>query len=209
MGFKVFVNYTNDDKQEMKHVKILKLKKNKLSEPLLQYLRANLIASFQSTRGSMTNNYYKHLLVSAPVDVDFELIILKTGADLVGNMLRTKFETQLDEDQKILNSDLSWRKYVAVTHRTAQKEVLQSQEKILKILLTFMNRLKGTQNQGSPDQLTKTEVQRPQSISIKEAYMQTVEGLEHGEKEFLENRFRLRHYLREFELYSNKLPNEQ
>jgi hypothetical protein len=35
LGFKVFVNHTNDDKQEMKHVKILKLKKNKLSEPLL------------------------------------------------------------------------------------------------------------------------------------------------------------------------------
>lgn len=35
LGFKVFVNYTSDDKQEMRHVKILKLKKNKLSEPLL------------------------------------------------------------------------------------------------------------------------------------------------------------------------------
>lgn len=93
LGFKVFVNYTTDEKQDMKHIKILKLKKNKLSEPLLQYLRANLIPSFQSSRGSMNNNYYKHLLVSAPVDVDFELLILKTGVDLVSNMLKTKFAT--------------------------------------------------------------------------------------------------------------------
>jgi hypothetical protein len=34
-----------------------------------------------------------NLLVSAPVDLDFELVILKTGIDLVGNMLRTKFAT--------------------------------------------------------------------------------------------------------------------
>jgi hypothetical protein len=48
LGFKVFVNYTSDDKQEMRHVKILKLKKNKLSEPLLQYLRVNLVSSFRT-----------------------------------------------------------------------------------------------------------------------------------------------------------------
>lgn len=98
LGFKVFVNYTSDDKQEMRHVKILKLKKNKLSEPLLQYLRVNLVSSFRTQKGSAHNNYYKHLLVSAPVDLDFELLILKTGIDLVGNMLRTKFATTLEDD---------------------------------------------------------------------------------------------------------------
>jgi hypothetical protein len=92
----VFVNVTNDDKPEQKHVKIVKLKKNKLSEALLQYLRANLLPSFKSNRGSMHNNYYKHLLVSAPVDVDFELLILKTGFNLVGNMLREQFKTTLE-----------------------------------------------------------------------------------------------------------------
>lgn len=86
----------------MKHVKILKLKKNKLSEPLLQYLRANLIISFRNQKGSVQNNYLKHLLVSAPVDLDFELLILKTGIDLVGNMLRYKFATLLEDDLKLL-----------------------------------------------------------------------------------------------------------
>jgi predicted Mrr-cat superfamily restriction endonuclease len=94
----VFVNFTTADKQEMKHVKILKLKKNRLSEPLLQYLRANLIASFRKTHGSVANDFHKRLLVSAPVDIDFELFILKTGMDLVGNMLKDKFPTKLEDD---------------------------------------------------------------------------------------------------------------
>jgi hypothetical protein len=47
IGFKVFVNNQNDVLQTQRHVKILKLKKEKLSEPLLQYLRANLIINFR------------------------------------------------------------------------------------------------------------------------------------------------------------------
>lgn len=93
LGFKVFVNSSQEGEQEMKHVKILKLKKNKLSESLLQYLRANLIISFKNQHGNLANKYCKKLLVSGPVDVDFELFILKTGIDLVGGMLRSKFAT--------------------------------------------------------------------------------------------------------------------
>ena len=47
IGFKVFVNNQNDVLQTQRHVKILKLKKDKLSESLLQYLRANLITNFR------------------------------------------------------------------------------------------------------------------------------------------------------------------
>jgi hypothetical protein len=50
----------------------------------------------------MHNNYYKHLLVSAPVDIEFEMLVLRTGFNLVGNMLNEKFATTLDQDQKML-----------------------------------------------------------------------------------------------------------
>ncbi len=43
LGFKVFVNAKDDALQTQQHVKILKLKKGRISEPLFQYLRANLI----------------------------------------------------------------------------------------------------------------------------------------------------------------------
>lgn len=152
----------------MHHVKILKLKKNKLSEPLLQYLRVNLISSFKTQKGSIHNNYNQHLLVSAPVDLDFELLILKTGIDLVANMLRTKFTTTLEDDQNALKAGgIPWRLYLAMTHRTAQKEVLQSQERILTIALKIMQRLKGSKELGQGEVVT-----------LKDAYIKPVEGLE-------------------------------
>jgi hypothetical protein len=93
LGFKVFVNYTNDEQEMMRHVKILKLKKNKLSEALLQYLRANLIGTFKQQNGNLSNSHHNDLLVSTPVNLDFELLCISTGIGLVDNMLKTKFAT--------------------------------------------------------------------------------------------------------------------
>ena len=41
-------------------------------------------------------------------------------------------------------------------------------------------------------------------MNVKDAYMKPVEGLETTDQEVLENRLRLRHYLRDFEFYSGK-----
>jgi len=69
----------------------------------------------------------KRLLVSAPVDLEFELAVLETGIGLVSNMLKTKFKTTIEEDQAILaNENIGWRLYLAVTHRLNQKEILRS-----------------------------------------------------------------------------------
>lgn len=42
------------------------------------------------------------ILVSAPVDTEFEILILETGIGLVANMLRTKFATTIAEDMALL-----------------------------------------------------------------------------------------------------------
>ena len=47
MGFKVFVTSKDDKDQVKRWQKIIKLKRNKLSEDFLQYLRANLIFTFR------------------------------------------------------------------------------------------------------------------------------------------------------------------
>ncbi len=112
-------------------MKILKLKKDKLSEPLLQYLRANLITNFRekliSSNDETLKARGKRLLVSAPVDIEFEMAVLETGIGLVTNMLNTKFKTTIEEDKAILaDSNIGWRLYLAVTHRLNQKEILQS-----------------------------------------------------------------------------------
>ena len=65
------------------------------------------------------------MLVSVPVDCAFEIFILTTGINLVHNLLNEKYATKLEADIEILErNDLDYRTYLAVTHRTAQKEVL-------------------------------------------------------------------------------------
>jgi hypothetical protein len=88
---------------------------------------------------------------------------------------------------------LPWRKYIAVTHRTAQKEILFSQERILKLLHAILSRLKGT-----------SDLEQVITVSLKDAYMQPVPELETGERDVLDNRLLLRKYLQDFETYSHE-----
>jgi hypothetical protein len=56
---------------------------------LLQYLRANLIFTYKG------NNKDK-LLVSAPVDIDFEMFIVSCALNLMKNMLNSKYPTSIE-----------------------------------------------------------------------------------------------------------------
>ena len=77
------------------------------------------------------------------MDSNFEIYILTTGINLIHNLLTQKYATSLETDLQILeDSDISYRTYLAVTHRTAQKEVLQCQENLLKILLYLVSNVR-------------------------------------------------------------------
>ena len=74
------------------------------------------------------NNYLKELRVSVPVNVGFEIHIIKTGIHLIWQLLNLKYKTTLEEDYAILAQKGScWRTYSAVTHRVTQKEALATQ----------------------------------------------------------------------------------
>ena len=97
----------------------------------MQYLRANLMKTFQTKLLKSGEEHSKarceRLLVSAPVDPEFEIVILETGIGLVSNMLKTKFATTISEDLATLQKgNVPWRLYLAITHRLNQKEILQS-----------------------------------------------------------------------------------
>ena len=75
LGFKVFLNFNEEGRKES-HTKIIRMKKNKLSEELLQYLRASFIFSYRKKHGNQRNNQLKQLLVSVPVDCNFEKYVI-------------------------------------------------------------------------------------------------------------------------------------
>jgi hypothetical protein len=136
----VFLNYQRDGETE-RFQKIIRVKKGKLSSSLLQYLRASLLQSYQKNNGSVSNNYLKLLLVSSPVDVEFEKHILKVGINLVNDLLTKKYPTQLADDLELLEDpEIGWRAYLAVTHRVAQKESLLYQWRLLTLLLSILDK---------------------------------------------------------------------
>ena len=183
LGIKVFVNYDTDEIGEVRHQKILKLKPDKLAEDLLQYLRANLIFSYRKSHGSVQNNYHQDLLVSSPVNFDFEIYILKQGIGLVTNLLNNKFPTSIKEDLEILSqTDIPWRLYLAVTHRVTQKECLRSQEKLLTQLLSIVEDLQS-------------------GTTLKQAYLKQ-QPQDQTDIELIATRIRLRKYLRELNHYT-------
>lgn len=60
-------------------------------------------------------------------------------------MLQTKFATSIFCDQhylKELAPDLSWRKYTALTHRLNQKQILESQEKLMTTLRLILVKMR-------------------------------------------------------------------
>ena len=149
MGFKVFVTTTEDKHENKKYQKIIKLKRNRLSEHFMQYLRANLIFTFQKNSPNVKDI---PLLISAPVQLDFEIQVLSTGIKVLSSMFGTPerkgmYKTTLEEDLEIINQgNLSWRKYLAVLHRVTQKEVLQQQIRLFNVLLEIILRIKQFQN---------------------------------------------------------------
>ena len=56
---------------------------------LLQYLRANLIFSYKGANKEI-------LLVSSPIDIEFELFTISCALNLMKNMMNTKHPTTLE-----------------------------------------------------------------------------------------------------------------
>lgn len=168
LGFKVFVNFDNEEQkspndtpvEKQQFQKVIRMKLNRLSLDLLQYLRANLVFSFHFKSPEVRNL----VTVSSPVDTDFEIFVLDQAIQLIQSMIKTKYPTSLDFDLKILDmlthddeseelplkaddpdlpkiqelisqrKDHLWRYKLALLHRVNQKEILHDQLKHVKIL---------------------------------------------------------------------------
>lgn len=77
------------------------------------------------------------------MNIDFEKHILTVACNLVHDLLTKKYPTQLEADLEMLEEpNLPWRTYLAVTHRTAQKEILSTQWKLIQILQSILEKFK-------------------------------------------------------------------
>ena len=123
---------------------MIKLKKNRIRDDFFAYVRMSLMQKFEKD-----NKMKEHILVSSPVDIEFEMFVLALAVNLLNSLLAKRFNTSLEEDLEILKrTDLPYRKRLAVMYRRESKLILHSNIKLCNILIHILARLQTSMNQG-------------------------------------------------------------
>ena len=168
--------------------KQIRLKEFRLKDEVLAYVRANLINKREKEK-----SLEGHLLVSQPVDPEFELLVVACVIQLLEGLLKGKFSTSLESDIARLSKarsgevDLSVRAQTALLYRVSQKTLINKNITLFQILMRILVRLKSFD-----------------PLEIKKSYMMRVEDYE-TEDEVIVNRLRLRKYLRELFMNQKRL----
>ena len=117
--------------------KVIKLKRNLIRDDFFAYVRMSLMQKFEKD-----NKMKEHILVSSPVDIEFEMFMLALAINLLNSLLSNRFNTSVAEDDEILqNKDLPYRRRLAVMYRRESKLILHSNIKLCNILMHILARL--------------------------------------------------------------------
>lgn len=120
--------------------KVLRLKMNRINEEVFAYIRANLLNTYKGKN-------LEYLLVSTPVDVEFELLVVACTINLLKGLLASRFKTPLEVDQKLLEDpNLHYRKRFCILHRMNAKEVLNANIRLCEILMRILARFNDGRN---------------------------------------------------------------
>ena len=82
----------DDDPEEERPNQLMRLKNTRLCDELMAYLRANLVNKYQGKNS-------KKLIISAPLDIDFELFAIACTCNLLKNLQKNRSSTPLEEDR--------------------------------------------------------------------------------------------------------------
>lgn len=125
---------------------------------MFAYLRANLLNSYKSGNK-------EDILISSPVDFDFEMLVVACAINLLKGLLEQRFRSTLAQDKKALEeidegkAEFNSRKYFSLVHKVSSKQILENNLRNCNILLRILARFKE---------------RRP----FKQAYMEIVEDWE-------------------------------
>ena len=161
-----------------------------LSEDVLAYFRVTLSQKFEPEKRA-------HLLVSTPVDVEFEMLVLACSINLLNDFFSKRFKSTLEEDLELIkNPQLAYNVRLAIMNRIDLKQILNSNVKIFNVLIHILGRIQA--------EIYKIADQAPQDQKegkftkdfIRALYVQRVDQYE-ADHEVMKNRLILRKYLRE------------
>jgi hypothetical protein len=78
-----------EEQKDDKISKVIRLKRNRINQEIFAYLRANLLNTYKGKN-------LEHLLVSAPVDSEFEMLVVACTINLLTGLLTSRFKTPLE-----------------------------------------------------------------------------------------------------------------
>ena len=146
-------NSDSEEEKDNRISKIIRLKKGRFNEEVFAYLRANLINTYSGKN-------LPYLLVSSPVDAEFEMLVVACTINLFKGLLNSRFKTPLEKDRELLKDpNLPIRHRFAIIHRMNAKEILSENINYCNILMRLLARFGNDED-------------------FKSRYMQIVEGFE-------------------------------
>lgn len=106
-----------------------------LSEDILAYFRVTLLPKFDEKKKAS-------ILVSTPVDVEFEMLVIACSINLLQDFLEKRFKTTLEFDLEAMkNTQLPWRLRLCLINRIDLKNILHSNIKLFNILIHILGTL--------------------------------------------------------------------
>jgi len=84
----------------------------------------------------------QHLLVSTPVDVEFEMLVIACSINLLNDFFGKRFKTSLEEDLKLIDDpELPYHRRLILTNRIDLKRILCSNIKLFNVLIHLLGRI--------------------------------------------------------------------
>ena len=143
----------------------------------------------------------ENILISTPVDVEFEMLTIACAIHLLNSLLTNRFRGVSVEADKaeLAKPDVPFRRKMAITHRIACKEILTTNIHLCNITMNVLANLQIHFDKGQT-QFTKAECKR--------IYMQRVNQYESSDEEVMLNRLRIRKYIRELILNQSRVAEK-
>ena len=125
--------------------KQISLKQDRLIEDLLAYIRMSIIE-----KQAEAKKLKEHILMSTPVDIEFELLVMACTIQLLQSLISSRFATTLEQDEEELKQEgLSSRRITAIRYRMSSKRVIMSNMNLCNIMIRILARLQAEINKGT------------------------------------------------------------
>eukprot|EP01017_Pseudomicrothorax_dubius_P051574 TRINITY_DN9960_c0_g1_i12.p1 TRINITY_DN9960_c0_g1~~TRINITY_DN9960_c0_g1_i12.p1 ORF type:complete len:312 (+),score=55.34 TRINITY_DN9960_c0_g1_i12:68-937(+) len=158
--------------------KEIRLKKSRLNEEILVYLRGICIPKYPEKEFPETSK-----IVNQVTSIDYEILIVNYAACIIDHIV-SRFKHSLEDDERLLeNVGANPRLRFALIYRMEQQSLLRENAKMLNILLQILVQLKN-------------------GVDFKTAYLTPTYKYESGDRlEVLSNRLKLSSYLKKLNYY--------